>query len=278
MAKHFNTVILSADSRQCYKELNIGVARPTPQELREVKHYFIASHSIHNNINAAWYELNALHLLNDLFIQRDIVIVTGGTGLYIKALIEGLDIIPETNPEIRKIIISNYDSKGINWLRDELIKQDPLFAAKGELLNPQRMMRALEVKANTGKSIIDYHNNSAKTQRPFNTIQIGLDLPRDILYKRINVRVDSMIQAGLEQEALALLPYRKYTALQTVGYKEFFNYFDGTLSLQQAIEQIKQHTRNYAKRQLTWFKKQPAIHWFTPVEKESIIPAVERFL
>ncbi|HQX18479.1 MAG TPA: tRNA (adenosine(37)-N6)-dimethylallyltransferase MiaA [Niabella sp.] len=260
LASYFNTVILSADSRQCFQELNIGVARPTVAELQMVPHFFIASHSIHEELNAAWYETYSLNLLHQLFETKDIVVVCGGTGLYIKALTEGLDTIPEVGTTIRQKIVSGYKENGIGWLKQELLLKDPLFASQGEMQNPQRMMRALEVVEATGQSIISFHKKD-QAARPFNIIKLGLELSRDILYERINARVDAMMEAGLEEEVRQLLPYRKLNALHTVGYREMFDYFDGETSKERAIELIKQNTRHYAKRQMTWFKKQENMHW-----------------
>ncbi|WP_262510933.1 tRNA (adenosine(37)-N6)-dimethylallyltransferase MiaA [Niabella yanshanensis] len=276
VARHFNTVILSADSRQCFKEMNIGVARPSVEELSQVAHYFIASHSIGEDINAAWYERYALNLLNGLFLKYDTVVVTGGTGLYIKALTEGLDAIPEVATHIRTQVVSAYEAKGISWLQEQLRQHDPFFSKTGEMQNPQRMMRALEVILGTGQSITSFRN-SAKQPRPFETILIGLELSRETLYERINLRVDGMMQAGQEEEARSLLPYRHLNALQTVGYRELFDYFDGTISREEAIEQIKQNTRRYAKRQMTWFKRQAKMHW-VDAEEGKIIPLVERLM
>ena len=260
VAKKLNTVILSADSRQCYRELNIGVARPGEEELAAVPHYFIASHSVHQKIDAAYYGRYALNLLNQLFQQHSIIVVTGGTGLYIKALAEGLDEIPEIPRAIRDAIIENYETNGINWLHEQLNQKDPLFSAKGEMQNPHRMMRALEVVEATGQSIM-YFRTGEKASRDFNIAQVALEMNRAELYERINLRVDGMIAAGLEGEARELWPLRNLNALQTVGYKEMFEYFNGALSFEQAVEQIKQNTRRYAKRQMTWFKKRPEVNW-----------------
>lgn len=276
VARHFNTVILSADSRQCYKEMNIGVARPSVAELSQVPHYFIASHHIQDDINAAWYERYALNLLQDLFSRHDTIVVTGGTGLYIKALTEGLDAIPQVAASVRAQVIGGYEANGISWLQDQLLQHDRLFAETGEMQNPQRMMRALEVVLATGQSIISFRS-SDKHPRPFRMIQAGLELPREKLYERINLRVEVMMQAGQEEEARALLPYRHLNALQTVGYRELFDYFDGTISRQEAIDQIKQNTRRYAKRQMTWFKRQAGMHWVDAGEA-TIVPFVERLM
>lgn len=267
VAKKLSTVILSADSRQCYLELNIGVARPSEAELNEVPHYFIASHSIQQKIDAAFYENYALTLLQKLFQKQTTVVVTGGTGLYIKALVEGLDEIPKIPESIREAIIKNYEQEGIDWLQNQLHLKDPLFTASGEMQNPQRMMRALEVVEVTGQSILNFRSGK-KAKRDFEIIQTALEMPREILNERINERVEKMIENGLEQEARSLLKFRHLNALQTVGYKEMFEYFDGNISMQQAIDFIKQNTRRYAKRQMTWFKRQAETAWFDTLEKD----------
>ena len=256
--------------------MNIGVARPSVEELNLVPHYFIASHHIQDDINAAWYEQYALNLLNELFIKYETVVVTGGTGLYIKALTDGLDAIPEVAANIRTQVVSEYETKGITWLQEQLRLHDPLFSQTGEMQNPQRMMRALEVVLGTGRSIVSFRN-SGRQSRQFRMVQLGLELPREKLYERINLRVDLMMQAGQEEEAKELLPYKHLNALQTVGYRELFNYFEGNISRDEAIEQIKQNTRRYAKRQMTWFKRQAEMHWVYAGEGK-IIPLVERLI
>lgn len=238
-----------------------------------VPHFFIASHHLTEEINAAWYEQYAINLLEEQFKKHDIIVVTGGTGLYIKALTEGLDNVPAIANDIRDEIISNYNKLGIEWLKEQLILQDHLFAEKGEMQNPQRMIRALEVVRTTGNSILSYHNKE-KTPRNFNIFQIGLEKPRDFLYQNINKRVDEMIQGGLVDEVTNLIPFKGFNALQTVGYKELFEYFDGRIGLEKAIEFIKQHTRQYAKRQMTWFKKQTGFTWIDLQKTNTIVPAV----
>jgi len=263
LAKHFNTEIISADSRQCFKELNIGVARPSVEELQQVKHHFIASHSIHETITAAGFEQYALQKVQELFHQHDVIIMVGGTGLYIKAFCEGLDIIPEIDPAIRQKIITSYEEKGVAWLHEELKEKDPAFAAAGEMQNPQRMMRALEVVESTGQSILSFRKGE-KAQRDFNILKIGLELSKEELHHNIHTRVDQMMQAGLLDEVKQLLPYRHLNALQTVGYAELFDHLDGNLALEEAVERIKINTRQYAKRQMTWFRKDKEIEWFVP--------------
>jgi tRNA dimethylallyltransferase len=254
LAKHYTTSIISADSRQCYKELNIGVARPTKEELTEVKHSFIANHSITENISAASFAKEAREYLNEIFKGNDKAIVCGGTGLYIKALVDGLDEIPPIPQKIRDQVIQLFKEKGIDAVRSELIQLDPSFPKHGDVNNPQRMMRALEVVIYSGIPIHQYHGNKREQGEIKFTYRI-IDLPREELYNRINLRVDKMIQNGLEEEVRSLVAYKDLPALQTVGYKEFFEYFDGHYTKEEAIEKIKQHTRNYAKRQITWFKK-----------------------
>ncbi|MBM3446138.1 MAG: tRNA dimethylallyltransferase [Bacteroidetes bacterium] len=292
LAKLYNTSIISADSRQCYHELKIGVARPTDEELKEVKHYFIANHSITENISAATFAKEASAYLDEIFKDHNIAIVCGGTGLYIKALVEGLDDIPPIPDEIRAEVTQLYKEKGIDVLRNRLLELDPLFAERGDVHNPQRMMRALEVVVFTERSIFEFHQkreegggrrderrgtrdkgeykdnndnndnnyNNYNDYNNYNNSTITftyriIELHREELYNRINKRVDKMIEEGLEDEVRSLIAYRDLPALQTVGYKEFFDYFDGKCTREEAIDKIKQHTRNYAKRQVTWFKR-----------------------
>lgn len=274
LAKHFRTEIISADSRQCFKELNIGVARPSEEELQTVKHHFIASHSIHDEVNAAVFEKFALQKTNELFQSYDLIVMVGGTGLYIKAFCEGLDNIPEIDPVIRKNINSKYESKGLEWLQLEVKLKDPLFYQSGEIQNPQRMMRALEVVEATGKSILSFHNDN-KIKRDFTIINIGLEIPKDELHRNINTRTEKMMEAGLPDEVKSLLQHQSLNALQTVGYKELFDHLNVNLLLSDAVEKIKISTRQYAKRQMTWFKKDKSIHWFHPKEVERMIELVK---
>jgi tRNA dimethylallyltransferase len=270
LAQHFNTEIISADSRQCFKEMNIGVAMPSPKELKQVKHHFIASHSIHEPITAAGFEQYALMKVKDLFQKHDVVIMVGGTGLYIKAFCEGLDVIPEIDNAIRERIVETYKEKGIGWLQEELQKKDPAFAIAGEMQNPQRMMRALEVLESSGQSILSFRKG-VKSERDFNIFKIGLELPKEELKQRINTRVDQMMKAGLLEEVKQLLPYKHLNALQTVGYAEIFDYLEGKMKLDESVERIKINTRQYAKRQMTWFRKDSEIKWFNPLREEEKI-------
>ncbi len=263
LAIHFQTAIISADSRQCFKELNIGVARPSVEELELVPHHFIASYSIHEEVTAVTFEQFALQKVHELFKLHDVVVMEGGTGLYIKAFCEGLDEIPEPRPEVRNRIVDNYQQYGLPWLQNEIKEKDPEFYAAGEILNPQRIMRALEVVESAGKSILSFRKGE-KAQRNFNIIKIGIELPREALNRRIDARVDAMMEQGLLEEVKSLLPYRNMNALQTVGYAELFDYLDGKTTLENAVAAIKTHTRQYAKRQVTWFKKDGEIKWFKP--------------
>lgn len=260
LAKRLGTAIISADSRQCYKEMTIGTAKPTAEELAEVKHYFVDEFPVTQLLTAADFEDLALQYLDEIFTTSDTAVVCGGTGLYIKALCDGLDEMPETDPEIARQTEQQYAANGMEWLQQAVSNADPDFFAQGEIHNPARMLRALSFIRTTGKSIIHYRTQ-IKKQRPFRIIKVGLELPREVLYARINARVGKMMEAGLLAEAERLYPLRQLKNLQTVGYSELFDFMDGVYTYTQAIEKIQQHTRNYAKRQLTWFKKDTELHW-----------------
>lgn len=260
LAQALGTEIISADSRQCYQELGIAVAKPSAEQLSLVPHHFIDSHSIKDSVNAAVFEQYALQKANSLFQQKQHIVMVGGTGLYIKAFAEGIDEMPNIAPAIRAQVIADYEQKGLAWLQVTIQEKDPPFWEQAEQQNPQRLMRALEFMLATGNSILDYRK-AEKKQRPFKIVKIGLELPREILNQRINQRVDMMLMHGLLQEAKSLFPFQDNNALQTVGYQELFAHFRGEISEAMAIEQIKQHTRQYAKRQMTWFKKETSITW-----------------
>lgn len=277
IAKHLGTEIISADSRQCFKELNIGVARPTEKELQTVPHHFMASHSVNEEVTAVGFEQYALEKIKFLFKKHNVVVLVGGTGLYIKAFEDGLDLIPEINVNIRREIVTNYENLGINWLQQELREKDPVFFKEGEIQNPQRMMRALEVINATGQSILSFRKGK-KANRDFKIIKIGLELPKEILHLRIQERVDKMMEQGLLDEVKNMIPYRKRNALQTVGYAELFDYLEGKTELKLAVELIKTHTRQYAKRQMTWFKKDKNIQWFGPNELNAMLTYVKPIL
>lgn len=276
LAKHFSTNIISADSRQCFKELNIGVAKPSEIELQSVHHYFINSHSIQDTLNAAVYEQYALEKIATIFEERDIAIMVGGTGLYIKTFCEGIDEVPVILPGIREKMAADYLAGGLLWLQQVVQKHDSMYYSKGEILNPQRLMRALEVKLSTGKSIIEFQTQK-KAVRDFDIIKIGLKLPRAELYSRINERVDLMITQGLAEEVKALENFKQLNALQTVGYRELFDHFAGKSTLMEAIEAIKINTRHYAKRQMTWFKKDESINWCIP-DYKAVMEVVEKLI
>ena len=270
LAQHFTTAIISADSRQCFKELNIGVAKPTVEQLQLVKHYFINSHSIFDEVNAGIFEQYALNAVGEIFHEHDIAVMVGGTGLYIRAFCEGMDAIPPADPQLRHEINTRYSNDGFDWLQNEIKEKDPAWYAVGEIQNPQRIMRALEVVMHTGKSILSFQQD-VKAKRNFRIIKIGLTLPRQELYRNINHRVDEMMEAGLEEEVGLLQQYRQLNALQTVGYREMFEYTDGLADRRNAIENIKKNTRHYAKRQLTWFTKDKSINWFSPIDYNQLI-------
>jgi tRNA dimethylallyltransferase len=269
LAKHLQTEIISADSRQCFKELSIGVARPSATELKEVNHHFIASHSIEEEVTAALFEKYALETATALFKKYDTIVMVGGTGLYIKAFCEGLDEIPAVEPAIREGIVASYEKNGLSWLQDQVKEKDPAWFASGEIQNPQRLMRTLEVVEATGQSILSFRKGQ-KATRDFAIIKLGLELPKEILHQRIHTRVDQMMDQGLLDEVKRLQPMRHLNALQTVGYVELFDYLDGKLSLEQAVEKIRTNTRQYAKRQMTWFKKDNEITWFEPDSEQEI--------
>lgn len=260
LAKQLETEIISADSRQCYQELSIGVARPSTDELMEIPHHFIASHTVAVELNAGFFEQYALAQTEQVFKNHSNVVMVGGTGLYIKSFCEGIDPMPVIPAEIRAGIIEQYEAKGLVWLQAELKHKDPSFWAVAEQQNPQRLMRALEVLTATGVSIMAYRS-AKKKDRNFEVVKIGLEMPTELLVNNINLRVDQMMQQGLLEEVRSTIAFRNKTALQTVGYKELFNHIDGKISLEEAVQQIKVHTRQYAKRQMTWFKKDPAFKW-----------------
>ncbi len=260
LAKAIQTEIISADSRQCFSELSIGVARPSPAELAAVKHHFIGDHSVETDINAGYFEKFALEKSAAIFSKNEQLVMVGGTGLYIKSFCEGIDPMPQIDSSIREAIIDNYTSKGLIWLQAELKHRDPAFWETAEQANPQRLMRALEVLNATGKSIIQFRT-AQKKQRPFNIVKIGLEMPMEQLTLRINSRVDQMMLDGLIEEVQSVVQFRTKPALQTVGYKEIFDFLDGKISKETAIQQIKHHTRQYAKRQMTWFKKDTEFKW-----------------
>lgn len=269
LAQKLGTDIVSADSRQCYKEMTIGTAKPSAAELSTVKHYFIDEFSVVNHITAANFEKLALGYLEDIFQHHDTAVVCGGTGLYIKALCEGLDEMPEVNEEVVADVQAQYEAQGLPWLQQAVHEEDPEFYRVGETENPARLLRALSFIRSTRVSITNFKTGTRKS-RDFKIIKIGLELPREVLYKRIDLRVDAMMAAGLLDEVKELYPLRRLKNLQTVGYSELFHYIDQQMSLGEAIDKIKQHTRNYAKRQMTWFRKDKEMHWLRADDEDVI--------
>jgi tRNA dimethylallyltransferase len=277
IAQHFQTSILSADSRQCYRELNIGVAKPNPEELAAVPHYFINSHSIHEPVEAAMYEQYGLESLAEIFQRQPVAVVTGGTGLYIKALCEGVDQMPAINEETRLQTRQQYHENGLEWLQEEVRRADPIYYETGEVQNPHRLMRALEFFRTTGQSIRHFQKG-VKRERPFHVIKLAIHLPKEELHERINQRVDNMMTQGLEAEVRSLVAFKDLKALQTVGYREIFDHLAGLSSMDAAIEFIKRNTRQYAKRQMTWFKKDPSITWFHPEDVDGMLSFISKNL
>lgn len=274
LAKHYGAPVISTDSRQVYRGLGIGTAQPTADELAAAKHYFIADREVEDNFNCGRYETEALALLEELFKTNRYVVAVGGSGLYVKALCEGMDSLPEADDEVRQMLKSRLESEGIGSLVEELRRLDPKYAEEVDLCNPARVMRALEVCLTTGKPYSEQRSGTV-AERWFNIVKIGTDMPRDVLYERIDRRVDMMVEAGLVEEARTMYPKRELNSLQTVGYREMFDYFDGTITLAEAIELVKRNSRRYAKRQLTWFRRDEEIGWFAPTELEKIIEFID---
>lgn len=265
LAERLRTSIVSADSRQCYREMTIGTAKPSDEELKRIPHYFINSHTVHDELNAADYEQLALGYLDEIFQHSKTAVVCGGTGLYIKALCEGIDEMPEVDKGIEEEIQESYKEHGLKWLQKAVEDEDPEFYSTAEVQNQVRLIRALTFKRSTGKSITAYRTGNKKT-RPFRIVKYALELPREELYNRINRRVDMMMEQGLLGEVEALYSLRHLKNLQTVGYNELFEYIEGNYTVTEAVEKIKQHTRNYAKRQLTWFRKDKEYQWLNAKE------------
>ncbi|HEX8015473.1 MAG TPA: tRNA (adenosine(37)-N6)-dimethylallyltransferase MiaA [Flavobacterium sp.] len=267
LAKHFNCEIISCDSRQFFKEMSIGTAVPNQEELQSATHHFIQNKSIFENYTVGDYEKEALAKIEELFQNNDFAILIGGSGLYVDAILKGFDEFPEINPEVRSEVNSNYEKLGIEYLQEQLKNLDPYYFQKitlenpQTLQNPQRMMRFTEVCIGTGKPYSSFLNQK-KNNRNFTPILIGLEAAREVIYSRINQRVDIMMNEGLIEEARALYPNKALNALQTVGYRELFSYFDGEFTLPFAIEEIKKNTRRFSKRQLTWFKRNENTKWF----------------
>lgn len=261
VAQYFNTAVISADSRQCYKEISIGTAKPGPAELAAVPHYFINSHSIREEVNAGIFERLALQYAEEVWRNNDVVVLCGGTGLYIKAFCEGIDDIPAAPAALRQQIIAQYEQEGLSWLQEAVKTKDPRFYHVGETRNPQRLMRALEVIETTGKSILEFRTGN-KINRDFEIIKTGIELEKPQLHANIETRVRQMMKDGLVDEVKSVTAFRTHNALQTVGYTEIFDYLDGKTDLKEAAELVVIHTRQYAKRQMTWFRKDKEIMWY----------------
>ncbi|WP_276369960.1 tRNA (adenosine(37)-N6)-dimethylallyltransferase MiaA [Chryseolinea sp. H1M3-3] len=273
LAQLFKTEIISADSRQIFKELAIGTAKPSTQELALVRHHFIDSHSIQDDYDAAQYGRDALALITELFKQHDNLILCGGSGLYIKAVCEGFDDIPEIAESIRADLMRSYELHGIEWLQQKMQELDTEHFHTIDKKNPHRLIRALEVRLGTGSSIASFRTKK-KMEHPFTIVKIGLEVPREDLYQRIDKRMDTMIEQGLFEEAQSLYPNRNLQALQTVGYQEVFDFIAGKYNKDEAIRLLKRNTRRYAKRQLTWFKRDDEITWFAPENFENIVELI----
>jgi len=275
LAQHLDTEILSADSRQFYREMSIGTAKPGAAELAAAPHHFIDTLSVADDYSVGDFEREALAVLEKTYVKKDVAILVGGSGLYLRAVCEGLDKFPDISPETKKAVDAGEKSGGLTWLQRELAQRDPAHFNKIDQQNPARLRRALEVCIETGQSYSDFLQPGKKSPRPFQPIYILLELPRPELYARIESRVDAMIAAGLEEEARGLLAYRHRSPLSTVGYEEFFDFFDGKCSREVAIVKIKQHSRNYAKRQVTWFAKHGDWKVFRPGEEAEIVEFIK---
>lgn len=274
IAKHFNTEISSSDSRQVYKELRIGTAVPEPKQLADIKHHFIHTHSIHDYFSSWECEKQTIELLSKLYKEKNEVLLVGGSMMYIDAICNGIDDIPTIDQQLRKEVMEQYEKEGLEYMRMQLKQLDPVFYNQVDLKNAKRVIHAVEICLMTGKPYSELRTNSKK-QRDFNILKIGLNRDRAELYDRINRRVDLMIEEGLIDEAKSVFEFRHYNSLNTVGYKELFEYFDGKIDLEKAIELIKRNSRRYAKRQLSWFRRDDEIQWFHPDQEEKVLQYIK---
>lgn len=275
LADHFSTEIISADSRQIYRETRIGTAVPSPEELRQVKHHFIQSTSLEDPYNASRYEQDALQLIGRLFEKHDLLVMVGGSGLYIDAVCSGIDDLPSADPALRSRLLNIFAEEGLDPLTEQLKALDPNSYQKIDLKNHMRVLKALEVSIQTGKPYSALLSGSHK-KRPFKIIRVALDMEREALYSRINNRVDQMMEDGLLEEVESVFPFRHLSAMKTVGYRELFSYLDGKVSLEEAVDLIRRHTRKFARKQLTWFRKGNIYQWFHPKETREIIDWVKK--
>ncbi|MFI3327901.1 MAG: tRNA (adenosine(37)-N6)-dimethylallyltransferase MiaA [Rikenellaceae bacterium] len=275
LAAHYGCPIVSTDSRQFYRHIPIGTAQPTQEDLAEAEHHFIACRELADDYNAGQYEKDVLARLEELFLKHDRVVAVGGSGLYIKALCEGLDALPDVSDEVRDSVRKIYADSGLEPLLEELKSADPEFYEQVDRCNHARVMRAVEMCRTSADGKYSTLRAGSVAKRPFNIVKVGLDLPREELYERINLRVEQMLLEGLESEARAVYPLRELNSLQTVGYREMFDFFDGTLSLEEAVELVKRNSRRYAKRQMTWFRRDDDIEWFTQFDPEKVIGYID---
>ncbi|MFA4866662.1 MAG: tRNA (adenosine(37)-N6)-dimethylallyltransferase MiaA [Pedobacter sp.] len=275
IARQYHTEIISADSRQFFKEMEIGTAKPSAEELAAAPHHFINSHSIETLFSTGDFEVQAIELIEQLFKKHDTLVMVGGSGLYIDAVCKGLDDLPETDLNIREKLNQQLAGEGLESIKKQLSEFDPEYYQKVDQANPQRMIRGLEFYLSTGTKLSAHLTNNKKV-RSFNILKIGLNMDRASLYNRINMRVDKMMEAGLLNEVKGLLPFRKNNALNTVGYSELFTHLDGDISLKEAVDQIKQNTRRFAKRQLTWFRRDDSTAWFEPGQDDTVINYISK--
>jgi tRNA dimethylallyltransferase len=274
LAECFHTCIVSADSRQLYRDLPIGTAAPTPEQLARVEHHFVGTLGLTDYYSAAQYEADVMKKLEELFREREAVVMTGGSMMYVDAVCKGIDDIPTVDEETRTLMMARYEKEGLEALAQELRLLDPEYYRIVDLKNPKRVIHALEICYMTGRTYTSFRTQSQK-ERPFRIVKVGLTRPREELYDRINRRVDLMMSEGLEEEARRVYPHKEYNSLNTVGYKELFKYFDGEWTREFAIEKIKQNSRIYSRKQMTWFKRDEQIRWFHPDEKEAIIKYIK---
>ena len=277
LAQHFNTEIVSADSRQFFKEMEIGTAKPSADERSLAKHHFINSHSVEKLFSTGDFEIEALNVIDEIFEKQDIAILVGGSGLYINAVVNGLDKMPDIDLSIRASLNKKFEDEGIVPIQNQLAQIDPEYFEKVDQNNPQRMIRGLEVFLSSGIKLSSMLS-ATKKERPFNMIKIGLNTDRAILYNRINTRVDRMMEMGLLDEVKSLIPFKPLNALNTVGYSELFDHLDGNITLGEAVNAIKQNTRRFAKRQLTWFRRDDEMNWFEPKQTTEIINFIDKKL
>lgn len=277
VAEHLNTVIINADSRQVFKEIPVGTAAPTKDERKSIRHFFVGNLHINEYYNASKYEQDVLKLLNILFKYKDNVIMSGGSMMYVDAVCKGIDDIPSVDDNIRKTLQERFDKEGLSGISKELALLDPDYYAIVDKNNHKRIIHALEICLSTGKPYSSFRKNTTK-ERPFRIIKIGLNMDQQRLYERIDLRVEQMIHDGLIQEALNVYEYKDLNALNTVGYKETFEYLDGLCTLDNAIFRIKSNTHKYCRKQLTWFRRDPNIHWFSPDNIEEIINYINTFI